>query len=381
MHARDLIHLLGGQSALAQALGRGQSTVAYWAKTGTIPAKWHSAILEIADQQGVDLSHDDFDKPTIKIMPASMKHNKNKHLHSNSESLPATQLQGRLDLGIDKQKELDGIGMGVLTDGTAFLTGRGLARLAGVHHSQIQDIGNEFDAPVSTPRADRIRDILASHGENPKGLFIPIQQRSGLFFAYPDYVCAAVLEYYAFDAAHRPPEAVQNFRLLAGRALRDFIYTQVGYDPNENVPEPWRQFHDRVSLTYNSVPAGYFGIFKEMADMIVTLGQSGLHIDSGFVPDISVGIHWGKHWSANRLNETYGERVRFEHNYPSYFPQSASNPQEPWCYPEAALGEFRRWLRETYIGEGRFKTYIEKKARDKELPISFAQLAIAAYAQ
>src|SRR5690348_17265251 len=40
--------------------------------------------------------------------------------------------QGTLDLGIAKQIEIDGVGMGVLSDGTAFLTGRGLARLCGV---------------------------------------------------------------------------------------------------------------------------------------------------------------------------------------------------------------------------------------------------------
>src|SRR5262245_15702863 len=32
-------------------------------------------------------------------------------------------------LFVDREKEIDGIGMGVLSDGTAFLTGRGLARL------------------------------------------------------------------------------------------------------------------------------------------------------------------------------------------------------------------------------------------------------------
>jgi hypothetical protein len=61
------------------------------------------------------------------------------------------------------------------------------------------------------------------------------------------------------------------------------------------------------------------------------------------------------------------------------FPQSASNPQEPWCYPEKALGEFRRWFRETYVGSGKFQSYIEGKVRDKQLPVSFAQLAVAAY--
>ena len=31
-------------------------------------------------------------------------------------------------------------------------------------------------------------------------------------------------------------------------------------------------------------------------------------------------------------------------NYPEYFSESASNPQLPFCYPEAALWEFRKWV-------------------------------------
>ena len=103
-----------------------------------------------------------------------------------------------------------------------------------------------------------------------------------MFFAYPDFVCLAILEYYAFDSATPTPEARKNFRLLAGAALREFIYKEVGYDPSNSVPDAWKQFHDRVSLTYNAVPRGYFGIFKEMADMIVTLGQQELHLNSKF---------------------------------------------------------------------------------------------------
>ena len=193
-------------------------------------------------------------------------------------------------------------------------------------------------------------------------------------------MCLAVLEYYAFDAGQNiREEAKRNYRLLAGKALRDFIYLQVGYDPSNFVPEAWRQFHDRVSLTYNSVPQGYFGIFKEISDMIVTLGQHGLHIDSSFVPDISVGQAWSKYWKDSSLGETFGERIKYEHNYPSNFAQAASNPQEPWCYPENALGKFRQWFREIYIGEGKFEKYIQGKVKSKALPVSFAQLAIAAY--
>lgn len=288
--------------------------------------------------------------------------------------------QGKLDLGIEKQIEIDGVGMGVLSDGTPFLTGRGLARLCGVAPSQIVRLSAEWIEDTPRPRVTAIKEILAKRGIVLASPYVAIAQRSGTFFAYSDAVCLAVLEYYAFDAADVQPDALKNYRLLAGTALRTFIYTQVGYDPTNAVPNVWKQFHDRVSLTYNSVPHGYFGIFKEMSDMIVTLGQAGIHVDSKFVPDISVGTCWSKHWIDSKLSDKFGERAKYEHNYPTYFPQSLSNPQEPWCYPDAALAEFRRWLRENYVGEGKFQKYIEGKVQQKELPASFAQLAIAAYA-
>jgi hypothetical protein len=287
--------------------------------------------------------------------------------------------QGKLDLGIAKQIEIDGIGMGVLSDGTPFLTGRGLARLCGVAHAQIQRLSADWIEDSSKSRILAIKDLLLQRGVKLDSPYLAIEQRSGTFYAYPDVVCLAVLEYYAFDAAEPQPEAKKNFRLLAGKALRDFIYTQVGYDPNYTIPNAWRQFHDRVSLTYNALPRGYFGIFKEMADMIVTLGQAGMQIDSKFVPDISVGRHWAKHWEVTGIEGRYGARVQFEHNYPNYFSQARSNPQDCWCYPDAALGEFRRWLRDDYIGQGKFAKYITDKVRHQELPASFAQLAIAAY--
>lgn len=281
------------------------------------------------------------------------------------------------DLFIDKQKEIDGVGMGVLSDGTAFLTGRGLARLCGISNPRIVEMGQFWNGNTTNAMTNGVKKILSDKGIEVATPYIEVKQKSGVFYAYSDAICLAVLEYYAFEQP--TDEGKKNYRILAGKALHDFIYAQVGYDPNNHVPEIWRQFHDRVSLTYNSVPAGYFGIFKEISDMIVFLGQSGLHIDSKFVPDISVGIAWAKHWTATDLAAQYGERIKFEHNYPSYFPQAESNPQEPWCYPEMALGEFRRWLREKYIGDGKFEKYLNDKVKQKALPASFAQLAIAAY--
>lgn len=293
---------------------------------------------------------------------------------------PRNPMQAELDLQIQKQVEIDGIGMGVLSDGTAFLNGRGLARLCGIDSSRISEMGNDWDSAL-LPVTIAVKEILTARGVTLSHPYIEIKQRSGFFHAFPDVLCLAVLEYYAFDAPTTRVEAQKNFRLLAGKALHDFIYTQAGYDPNGSVPDAWKQFHDRVSLTYNSVPAGYFSIFKEMSDIIVTLGQSGLHIDEKFVPDISVGIAWAKHWNANDFDNAIGARINYEHNYPDYFPQADSNPQKPWCYPESALGEFRRWLREDYIGAGKFAKYLDTKVQQQQLPASFAQLAIAAYGQ
>jgi hypothetical protein len=60
MHARDIIEKFGGQSALAKLLGKPQSTVSYWVKSGTIPARWQGKLLKLAGENGVALSAHDF---------------------------------------------------------------------------------------------------------------------------------------------------------------------------------------------------------------------------------------------------------------------------------------------------------------------------------
>lgn len=70
MHARDIIDKFGGQSALAALLGKGQSTVSYWAKTGIIPARWQPKLLSLAMERGVQLSPADFMGPKAKPLEA-----------------------------------------------------------------------------------------------------------------------------------------------------------------------------------------------------------------------------------------------------------------------------------------------------------------------
>lgn len=58
--AQRIIAKFGGQTALAELLGRPQSTVSYWSRTGSIPAKWQQSILDAAMTQGVSISPGEF---------------------------------------------------------------------------------------------------------------------------------------------------------------------------------------------------------------------------------------------------------------------------------------------------------------------------------
>src|SRR5699024_2250798 len=113
-------------------------------------------------------------------------------------------------------------------------------------------------------------------------------------------------------------KASQNYRRLAEYGLRRFIYESLEYRSIDS----WKYYNDRVSLLKNNVPGGYFSIFHEITGLVVDLITAGLLVDHKTLPDISVGIAWAKHWSENNLEESFGPRVPYEHNYPSYYPQA-----------------------------------------------------------
>ncbi len=69
--AQQIINRFGGQSSLAALLGRRQSTVHHWAKTGRIPSQWHEQLLDLARQQGIALEARDFVPEAVpEIRPA-----------------------------------------------------------------------------------------------------------------------------------------------------------------------------------------------------------------------------------------------------------------------------------------------------------------------
>jgi hypothetical protein len=209
--------------------------------------------------------------------------------------------------------------------------------------------------------------------------FYAVERNGTVNHIVPAAVCMAVLEYYAFEARSENEQAAKSYRTLARKGFNDFIYAQVGYNPTGAPDVAWRQFHDRVSLSYHTVPDGYFSIFKEIADIFVTMIRGGANLGPSFVPDISVGQLWSKYWVAESLEVLYGERKKYEHNYPLYFPQSASNPQLPYCYPDDALAEFRKWVREEYLAK-RMSPYLIQKVKQGQIPPAAATAALEAFA-
>jgi|GEM_PF-150246 len=72
--AKFIVEKFGGQSALAELIGKRQSTVGYWVKAGTIPVKWHTVLLSLASERGVSITADDFIRvPSASLSPYNVE--------------------------------------------------------------------------------------------------------------------------------------------------------------------------------------------------------------------------------------------------------------------------------------------------------------------
>ncbi len=294
-------------------------------------------------------------------------------------SKTSTSGQLELNLTIVTETEADGVGMGVLSNGAPYLTGRGLARLCGVDHSTIIKITNDWQTVPPKKRIATIKEAIRDASGDDTSIFLPIQRGGTIYHAFPEHVCMAVLEYYALDSNSSNVHAKKAYRTLARKGFIDFVYDAVGLKRGASANDlSTKQFIDRVSLVYGAVPDGYFCVFKEISDMFAALIAQDVQVDSGFVPDISVGSTWSMHWKKENLDAVYGMRGKFQHQYPSYYPQSAAGPQEAYCYPEDALGEFRKWMREVYRKE-KLPTYLTGKVKSGSLAPTKATAIVDAY--
>ncbi|EJD6508510.1 hypothetical protein M0I01_RS12980 [Providencia rettgeri] len=286
--------------------------------------------------------------------------------------------QGELELFPVKEVEFDGIQMGIMNDGTPYLTLRGLSRLCGVDHRVLGRLTTNWLEERTKPRGKKIDSILRGKGLTLSSLYTVLNNNTGEVYAYSDSVCMAILEYYALDADSSTFDnsvAKKRYRDLAEYSLRRFIFLNLGIDPENPLRSAWKCFQERLQLNAN-IPFGYFSIFSEMADLTLRMINTGFNLGPASIPDISIGITWGKHWIKNDLCSKYGERTKHPHHYPDWFPQHKAGAIEAWIYPDDALGEFRRWLQRIYLPQ-KFPAYIENKIKDGAIPkVNAANLLI-----
>ncbi len=277
-----------------------------------------------------------------------------------------------------RHETIDGIEMGILEDGTPYLSARGLAELCGIALSTLTALDQKWSLDTAVEGRNLfIAQRIEDSGHKPVRLFVTTERPDGKTVkAHPDYVCMAVLDYFAFESRSPSRRAQDNFRRLARRSLREFIFTALGYNPKNSISNIWRNFHDRMLL--NRVPKGYFSVFQETSGMVLSLIQHGMEVNQETVPDISVGQTWSQHWKGFGLDGTFGERKKFPHKYPAGFPQSGANAFiEAWVYPISALGEFRGWLGDEYM-EKKFGKYLKARTKKGSLPASSAQRILEA---
>lgn len=279
-----------------------------------------------------------------------------------------------------KHQEVDNIAMGILPNGETYLSLNGLARFCGVTPNAIKDFSQEWTQGIAQgkPRGSRIGELICEWTEQealPDSLYVEIISKtsiSGVIHAVPEQICMAILDYYAHYSEEVRSEALKNYRISARYGLRKYIYERLNYDESAIINQSWQLLRDRILL--NEKPAGYFTMFDEATGIIASLIRGGIAIDDKWMPDGSLGIHWGKYWTSTRLEIRFGKREKIHHQFPDSYRQL---DPEVWAYPNAALSIFRDWFEEKYLPE-KYPTYIKRKVKTGAIAVEKMDTLISA---
>lgn len=142
--------------------------------------------------------------------------------------VPVTRESGLVadTLSVIAYGEHGGMGMGLLSNGEAYLTQRGLAALCGVQNAHIGTISRDWHE--DRPRIRTIRDRLARYGDFRGTPHRVLTFQGRRLYCYDLAVCQAVLDYYAVDAGSKTQAEAQENRIrFRGNGLQTFIREHV----------------------------------------------------------------------------------------------------------------------------------------------------------
>ena len=261
-------------------------------------------------------------------------------------------------------KEIDGIPMGILSDGTAYLSGRGLAAVCGISDPALVNLIKNWDE--ARPRESRIREILDDMGwEGP--LFAPIVVDGNVTHAFSADVCTAFLEYYSMWAPRPTDKARHTSRLINRGGLTVYIYELVGADVQGRLFDTTSLMHfeTRRGLNNGLLP-GRWSPFSESSPVVLACIKAGLPFSEHAMVDISIGQHWATYWKKIDGENTYGPRRYYTHRYPKNYPQP--HRVQAHSYLDIALPDFRWWLPNIYVVE-KLPEYLKRKAKQEGCPL------------
>ena len=129
------------------------------------------------------------------------------------------------------QKEVDGMEFYVSTDGKqSGMSESGLARVAGVDRSSIHNLLQKASLPGADKKVpETLKTILG------KDFYLPIDADKNAQ-VIPADICAAIVEYYAFESKAANEIARFSFRKFASKGISSWIKEVTGYN-DDQIPE------------------------------------------------------------------------------------------------------------------------------------------------
>ncbi len=284
------------------------------------------------------------------------------------------------DVEFVREADINGVRMAVATDGRAFLSEFGVAALCGVSVATIEVIRVQWNERPVTPRIAKIKQSVAHSGHIGPSVPVTAVLNGVRQYYFPIEACRSILEYFAMDAGPDCTATAQkHFYKLAMTGLNDAIRQSVGADPATAEDRRWAKWRERMDPAYECEPPGYFSIFGAIQNLILKLVQAEVDVNEHTVPDSSIEDCWSQHWEQHEFARECGDRVRYTQQYPPSHPYAKSSPQQDaWAYPEKALGTFRTWLRESYVGGGQFAQALKEKVARHEMTEDEASRTVAA---
>ena len=108
-------------------------------------------------------------------------------MNNNPQQAALKQLP--LDLGIEIQKDINGIEMGVLENGIPYLTESGLARMCGIDRKVLNRLAINWPDEQTKPRGKQISQLLAQLEYAESTLYLKSEHKGVEVNAYTEPVC------------------------------------------------------------------------------------------------------------------------------------------------------------------------------------------------